>query len=78
MTIHEFWRCMIAEMRCGWSVFIHGPEFWLGVAIWGLGACFGVLFSWAAVSISDHKENQKNEEAQNAAQLTAEQTEQEE
>lgn len=78
MTIHEFWRYMIAEMRCGWSVFIHGPEFWLGVAIWGIGACFGVLFSWAAVSISDRKEKQKNKDAQNAAQRAAEQTEQEE
>ena len=35
---------------------IHGPEFWLAVAIWGIGAMCGIAASWAAIEINDRRE----------------------
>lgn len=49
---------------------LHGPEFWLAVAIWGIGAACGVGASWAAIEIdskaiekemADLKEEESNE-----------------
>lgn len=59
MTMYEFLRYVAGELRCGWSVIIHGPEFWLATAIWGIGACCGIIFSWVMVAISD-KATQEN------------------
>ena len=39
-----------------WYSIIHGPEAWLAIAIWGAGAMFGVAASWAAIEISDRRE----------------------
>ena len=39
-----------------WYSIIHGPEAWLALAIWGVGAFCGVAASWAAIEISDRRE----------------------
>ena len=41
---------------------IHGPEFWLALAIWGVGAMCGVAISWAAIEISDRREEDRQRE----------------
>ena len=46
-----------------WYSIIHGPEFWLAVAIWGFGAFCGVAASWAAIEISDRREERQHESA---------------
>lgn len=72
MTMYEFWHYVAAELHCGWSVIFHGPEFWLGVAIWGVGACCGIVFSWAMVALGDRMEEKRNESAAPAVDRTAE------
>lgn len=39
-----------------WYSILHGPEAWLALAIWGVGAMCGVAASWAAIEISDRRE----------------------
>ena len=58
MSVREFWYYVAAEMRCGWSVFLHGPEFWLGVTIWGMGAAFGIVFSWLMTTVKKKEEKE--------------------
>lgn len=40
--------------------FIHGPETWLAIAIWAIGAFCGVAVSWAAIEISDRREKRES------------------
>ena len=42
-----------------WHSLIHGPEAWLGLAIWAVGAMCGIAASWAAVSIGDRREERR-------------------
>ena len=44
-----------------WFSILHGPEAWLALAIWGAGAMFGVAASWAAIEISDRREETRSE-----------------
>ena len=39
-----------------WYSIVHGPEFWLAVAVWGIGAMCGIAASWAAIEISERRE----------------------
>lgn len=42
-----------------WFSILHGPEAWLALAIWGIGAMCGVAISWAAIEISDRREESR-------------------
>lgn len=53
---------------------LHGPEIWLAIAIWGFGAACGVAVSWAAVEISDRREERRHESAAPALDHPAELT----
>ena len=35
---------------------IHGPEIWLAIAIWGIGAMSGIAATWIAIAINDRRE----------------------
>lgn len=72
MNFHEFWQYVAGEMQCGWGVFLHGPEFWLGVAIWSVGACFGIILSWAAIALNDRREENNHEPITSALDRAAE------
>ena len=39
-----------------WYSIVHGPELWLAVAVWGIGAMCGIAASWAAIEISERRE----------------------
>ena len=41
---------------------IHGPEFWLAVFVWGIGAFCGIAAAWAAIEISDRREEDRQRE----------------
>lgn len=51
---------------------LHGPEIWLAIAIWGFGAACGVAVSWAAVEISDRREERRQQSAAPALDHPAE------
>lgn len=46
-----------------WYSIVHGPEAWLAVAIWGIGAMCGVAASWIAIEINDRREERQHESA---------------
>lgn len=43
-----------------WHSLLHGPEAWMGIAIWAIGAFCGVAASWAAIEISDRREKRES------------------
>ena len=46
-----------------WYSIIHGPEAWLAVAIWGIGAMCGIAASWIAIEINDRRERHESAES---------------
>ena len=48
----DFYAQVIAEFKAlGMWCIVHGPEIWLAVMIWCIGAACGIVWTWIMMSI---------------------------